>query len=199
MFADDFYEVCRKALLFYDARANYENDKKGLFKYFSQHNCLYLLTDTLEFLKEKDMVKGENLFGNKIKGTKAGASIKAYARRCNRDYLLKPVVKIKVVDGIETEVTLPQLTNMKTRALIKELILWNEDGNFDRHDAFSMLMLLREDKLRVLGGRDPKEIDNNSDKNYLGNDPFFQKNYKNGKVDGFTLNFDRLFKGLDSK
>ena len=68
-FADDFYEICRKALLMYDARSNYENNKKGLFKYFSQHNCLYLLTDTLEFLRDRDMVKGESLFGNKSKGT----------------------------------------------------------------------------------------------------------------------------------
>ena len=68
-FADDFYELCRRALLMYDARSNYENNKKGLFKYFSQHNCLYLLTDTLEFLRDRDMVKGESLFGNKSKGT----------------------------------------------------------------------------------------------------------------------------------
>lgn len=68
-FADDFYEICRRSLLMYDARSNYENNKKGLFKYFSQYNCLYLLTDTLEFLRDRDMVKGESLFGNKAKGT----------------------------------------------------------------------------------------------------------------------------------
>ena len=44
---------------------------------------------------------------------------------------------------------------MNTRGLIKELILWNANGNFDRHDAFLMLMLLREEKLRLFGNRFP--------------------------------------------
>ena len=33
-FADDFYEICRKIVLFYNAETNYENNKKGLYKYF---------------------------------------------------------------------------------------------------------------------------------------------------------------------
>jgi len=64
MFADDAYENCRLALLMYNAECNYENNKKGLFKYFSQHNSLYLLSDTLDFLKDKEIVRG-NLYGNK--------------------------------------------------------------------------------------------------------------------------------------
>lgn len=116
----------------YDARANYENNKKGLFKYFSQHNSLYLLTDVLEFLRDKDMIKGDNLFGNKAKGTIATAPIKAYARRCIRDWLLKPIVVIKTVDDQDQEITVPNLTKSKSRALMKELVAWNSDGNFDR-------------------------------------------------------------------
>jgi hypothetical protein len=84
MFADEFYENCRRALLFYNAVGNYENSKKGLFSYFSKTNSLYLLTDTLEFLKDKDMVKGA-LYGNKTKGTVATQPVNSYARRCIRD------------------------------------------------------------------------------------------------------------------
>ena len=57
MFADESYEIARLALIMYNAKCNYENNKKGLFAYFSKHNCLYLLTETLEFLKDKEMVK----------------------------------------------------------------------------------------------------------------------------------------------
>lgn len=178
MFADDFYEICRRMLLFYNARANYENNKKGLFKYFSQYNSLYLLTDTLDFLKDKDMTKGESLFGNKAKGTTASAHTKAYARRSIRDWLLKPIAVVNEVDGELVEETVPLLTKLKTRALIKELIMWNSDGNFDRHDALGMAMLLREDKLRLLGNRDPKRMEEEADKDYLGNDDFFTKNYR---------------------
>jgi hypothetical protein len=64
MFADDAYENARLALLMYNAECNYENNKKGFFAYMSKHNCLYLLSDTLEFLKDKEMVKGGQ-YGNK--------------------------------------------------------------------------------------------------------------------------------------
>ena len=37
--------------------------KKVLFNYFDKHNCLYLLSDTLDFLKDKDMAKVS--YGNK--------------------------------------------------------------------------------------------------------------------------------------
>jgi len=47
-FAKDFYEQCRRALLYYNARMLYENQKKGVFTYFDQKNSLYLLEDTPE-------------------------------------------------------------------------------------------------------------------------------------------------------
>jgi len=90
MFADDFFELSRKLCLFYNARMNYENNKKGLFAYFSKMNSLYLLTDVLDFLKDKDMIKGIP-FGNKAKGVNATAPINGYARTLIRNWLLKPV------------------------------------------------------------------------------------------------------------
>lgn len=52
------------------------------------------------------------------------------------------------------------------------------DGNFDRHDALMMLMLIREDKLRLIGDGDfeSRYKDNHSD--YLGNDDFFERSFK---------------------
>ena len=98
-FADDF-ENCRRILLFYSAEGNYENNKKGLFKYFSQHNALWLLSDGLEFLKDKDTQK-EN-YGNKVKGTHATEYINKYARSRIRDYLLKPVEETEEGEMITT-------------------------------------------------------------------------------------------------
>lgn len=177
MFAEEFYETCRRALLFYNARCNYENNKKGLFTYFSKTNSLYLLTDTLEFLRDKDMIKGETI-SNKSKGSLSTAPIKGYYRRCIRDWLLKPIEIIEEVDGKDVSTTMPQLTQVKSRALLKELIMWNADGNFDRHDALGMLMLLREDRLRLLKDSDPSKASENTSKDYLGNDDFFSKNFR---------------------
>lgn len=187
MFADDFYEICRRALLMYDARCNYENNKKGLFTYFSKCNCLYLLTDILDFLKDKDPMKVA-LYGNKAKGTMASAPVKGYGRKCIRDWLLKPITVIKKIDNEGVEVQVPLLTTLKSRALLKELIMWNPDGNFDRHDALAMLMILREDKLRLLGNRNPSEISDNNRKDYLGDDDFFKTNYD----DKFNNNLNKV-------
>lgn len=179
MFADEFYENCRRALLFYNAVCNYENNKKGLFSYFSKTNSLYLLTDTLEFLKDKDMVKGA-LYGNKTKGTVATQPVNSYARRCIRDWLLKPIEVTKIGDNGETVETIPLLFKICNKALLQELSLWNADGNFDRVSALGMLMLVREDVLRLLGETKP-ESNVFDDANYLGNDDFFDKNYHRGK------------------
>ena len=176
LFADDFYEICRKMCLFYNGRMNYENNKKGLFAYFSKMNCLYLLTDVLDFLKDKDMVKGSS-YGNKAKGTNATAAINAYARNLLRSWLLRPVPVIQTIDGEDQEVIIPNLYTLRSRALIKELILYNSEGNFDRISSMGMLMLLREDKMILYSGEVSKSKEEDASASYLGNDPFFKTNY----------------------
>lgn len=176
LFADDFYEICRKMCLFYNGRMNYENNKKGLFAYFSKMNCLYLLTDVLDFLKDKDMVKGSS-YGNKAKGTNATAAINAYARNLLRSWLLRPVPVIQTIDGEDQEVMIPNLYTLRSRALIKELILYNSEGNFDRISSMGMLMLLREDKMILYKGEVSKSKEEDASASYLGNDPFFKTNY----------------------
>lgn len=175
LFADDFYEICRRVALFYNARINYENNKKGMFSYFQRMNCLYLLTDTLEFLKDKQLIKAAT-FGNTAKGTNASLPINNYARDRVRDWLLKPVEKVVIEDGEEITRTVPNLVNLKGRALIQELISYNDYGNFDRISSLGMLMLLREDRLIMQGNR--LKVDENIESDYLGNDSFFSKNYK---------------------
>ena len=180
MFADDFYEICRRMCLFYNARMNYENNKKGLFSYFSRHNCTYLLTDTLEYLKDKQLIK-EVGYGNKAKGTVATQAINAYARNLLRAWLLRPTTVIQKVDGEEQEVSIPALFTLRNRALIKELINYNSQGNFDRISSMGMLMLLREDRIITYQGDISREKQERVSSSYLGNDPFFTKNFRSSK------------------
>ena len=176
LFAEDFYEICRKLCLFYNGRMNYENNKKGLFGYFQKMNCLYLLTDVLDFLKDRDMIKGSS-YGNKAKGTNATAAINAYAKNLLRSWLLKPTNIIQTIDGEDQEITVSNLYTLRSRALIKELILYNSEGNFDRISAMGMLMLLREDKMILYNGEVNKNKEETASASYLGNDPFFKNNY----------------------
>ena len=177
MFAEDFYEICRRLCLYYNGRMNYENNKKGLFSYFSKNNCTYLLTDQLEFLRDKQMIKDVG-YGNKAKGTNATLAVNSYAKNLLRAWLLRPTIVIQDVDGEPTEVAIPALFNVRSRALIKELINFNNDGNFDRISAMGMLMLLREDKMITYQGNISKEKQERESASYLGNDPFFSRNYK---------------------
>lgn len=174
-FADDYYEICRKLCLFYNGRLNYEYNKKGLFSHFSTRNSLYLLTDVLEFLKEKQMMKDG--YGNKSKGTNASPAINAYARSRLRSWLLAPVPIMQTIDGEEKEVMVPRLFTVRNRALLKELINYNSEGNFDRISAMGMLMLLREDRMIRYQGDVSKEKQERANNSYDGNDPFFNRNY----------------------
>lgn len=174
-FADDFYEICRKMTLFYNARCMYENNKKGLFAYFSRMNSVYLLADTPEYLKDKQLIK-EIGFGNKSKGINATAGIKNYGYKLIRDWLLTPVTKIeKDNEGNDVEVTIPNLYNIKNRALLKELILWNPDINVDRIMALLQGVLYREEKMILYQGNLKASVDRTRDKDE--EDPFFQRNY----------------------
>lgn len=166
-FADDTNEICRRLALFYNARINYENNKKGIYSYFATHNSVWLLTDELDYLKDKQLVR-ERGYGNKSKGTYATAAINAFGRQLLRQWLIRPVT--------EGDNTVPALYQIRSRALLKELALWNDVGNFDRVSAMGMLMLMREDKMISFQGNVKRE----TQKDYLGNDPFFTRNYIRG-------------------
>lgn len=176
LFADDFFEKTRRLCLFYNGRMNYENNKKGLFAYFSRMNCTYLLTDQLDFLKDRQMIKDTG-YGNKAKGTNATAAINAFARNLLRAWLLRPTTVVQVIDGEEQETQIPNLFTLRSRAFIKELINYNNEGNFDRVSAVGMLMLLREDKIITYQGKVSREKQERANSNYLGNDPYFSNNY----------------------
>ena len=149
-----------------------------MFSHFSRYNSLYLLSENLEFLKEKNPSL-RNAYGNKLYGTQAtGGFILKYGRSCLRNWLIEPVEISKIEDSKEVFYTVPKLKTIKNRALLKELSLFNLDGNFDRHDAMVMLMLLREDKLRILGAEGVDRVKNRSSKeDDLSQDDFFSKNY----------------------
>lgn len=176
-FADEFFEICRRLTIFYNGELLYENNKKGMFGYFQKMNSLYLLADVPEYLRDKDLVKGE-LYGNKVKGSPSTAPIKGHGRTLLRDWLLKPQNDVVFDDdGNSMEVTFPLLMTLKSRSLIQELTLWNSDANFDEHDAMVMLMLLRQERLILHGEDGPSEKSHVDDSSYIGNDPFFTKNY----------------------
>ena len=176
MFVDDLNEVCRKLCLFYNGKVMVENNKKNTFAYFSKMNSLHLMADTPEYLKNKQILKA-NTFGNASKGCPATTPVINFAMERLRDWLLKPVTVTEESNGESISTTIPNLHFLKNRALIKELMLYNPAINVDRIMSMCQLMLYREEKMILYQG-EPRRAENRIDSTYLGNDPFFNKNYK---------------------
>ena len=173
-YAEENYEICRRLCLFYNGKVNYENNKKGLFAYFSKMNCVYLMTDNLNFLKDKQMIK-VNSYGNAAKGTVATQSINSYALELIRRWLLIPTPALN--SSGDKEINIPNLYHIQSRALLQELIAFNSEGNFDRVSSLGMLMLLREDRITTNKGNFNSSSSTSVEADYLGNDPFFNNNY----------------------
>ena len=175
-FADDNFEIVRKLCLFYNAKCLYESNKKGIFAYFSKMNSVHLLAETPEYLRDKQFIKYSS-FGSNQYGVNAGAAINDYANGLLRDWLLKPHTIVTKVDGELTEQTIPMLYTIRNRALLEELISYTPELNVDRIRAMGMVMLYRQEKIILYQGDMSPEREEKADASYLGNDPFFSKNY----------------------
>lgn len=173
-FAEDLYELVRKLCLFYNGKVMYENNVKGPFSYFSKCNSTYLLADTPEYLIDKQLI-GVRGFGNTACGIRATPPIINYGFGLIRDWLLKPINKVeKDPEGNEVEVTIPNLYNIRCRELLKELILWSPNKNYDAIMSLVQLILYREEKMVQFQGSLRKDESASSG---MEDDSFFAKNY----------------------
>ena len=176
-FANDNYEIVRLLCLFYNGKCLFESNKKGIYAYFQMMSCTHLLADTPEYLREKELVK-YSAFGSNRKGVSATAAVNNYANGLIRDWLLKPVpMMIKNEEG-ESQEMIPMLYTLKSRALLEELVAFTPELNVDRIRALGMVMLYREEKLILYRGDLSADREEKANSSYLGNDPFFVKNYR---------------------
>lgn len=177
-FAEDFYEICRKLCLFYNCRCMYEQNVMGMFSYFSSHNATHLLAETPEYLVQRNMISSIG-YGNKSVGIRATTPIINGAFKMIQTWLRKPIISIETdADGNNNEVSIPNLYRIKNRALLKELVLWNPQGNFDRVMSLVQLMLYREEKMVLYHGdlRHTEEVSSGMEK-----DDYWDKNYPGKK------------------
>jgi hypothetical protein len=155
--AKEYYENVLRLLKFYNARCNYEQNKKGMFAHFEQKNCLYYLADTPKILRDMDIIKSQG-GGNKMKGTNATEYVNKFGRELIKSWMLG--------DAYGEEKA--NLYTIKSIPLLKEAIYWNKDGNFDRISALGMLLIYREDRIKFID-------DSSKPIKLINNDPFFDK------------------------
>jgi len=165
--ARDAYEIALRLLKFYNAEANYESNLKGLFSFFDEKNALHYLCDTPQILKDMELIKATNLYGNRAKGTRASAPINSWGRLLQADWMVTKAY------GDDEDERL-NLHRLRSLGYIEECIKWNADGNFDRVSAGIMLFILRADRYkRIISAKENEGIKIKK----LSNDSFFTKNY----------------------
>lgn len=168
--ANEFYEMCIRLLEYYNAIGLFENDKKGLFAYFSHKNKLHLLADNPKILQDMDMATTKENYGNKRKGVNSSKRINQWGRRLQADWL---TAVYKNSDDKE----ILNLQRNQSIAYIKELIAWNEDINTDRVSAMGMCMILNEEYKKYSDSAKKDTLDNS-----LEMDPYFMKNLPTYKI-----------------
>lgn len=176
-FADEAHDMVLKLCIFYNAKALYESNKKGLYSYMEKTRNTFRLADTPEYLRDKQLVKYSS-FGSNAKGVNVSANINNFANRLIRDWLLMKVpIEVKQEDGHIEIQEVPKLYTLKTRALIEEAIQFNPDINVDRIRALGILMLYREQYIIRYGTGRTETSSEILSKDYAGNDEFFTKNF----------------------
>ena len=176
-FADDMHEIVRKLCLFYNGKVLYESNIKGCYSYMEKMHSTYLLADTPQYLRDKQIIKYSG-FGSSAKGVSATAPVNNFANRLIKDWFNK-LVPIERIDenGNKEIIQTPSLYLLKTRALIEEAIQFNPEINVDRIRALGMVMLYREEYVILYGNNLNKESREKVRKDDPSNDPFFQRNY----------------------
>lgn len=163
--ADEFYENCRRLLLDYNAKANIENANKGIFDYLDDKNCGYLIMDEPRIVKEtlEDSTIRANSSRRK-RGTTPSMKINQFARGLLAKWCMESTKNPDKPEEI-------QLHRFRCLPAIKEMTVWNIDGNYDRVSALEMLMLAFHD-------REKYNIESNKNHKDLAKDDFFIRNYR---------------------
>ena len=133
--AEEYYENVRKLLIFYNARLLFENERKGIYPYFTNKHCDYLLAD------QPDKIITEVFKDSKVqrrKGCHMTKQIRAYGEGLILEWLLD-----------EYEPGHPNVERIYSEALIEELIENDGVKNVDRLIALCMVMIYREELYQI--------------------------------------------------
>lgn len=143
--AEEYYENLRKLAVYYNGRIMYENERKGLFPYFTAKHCDYLLADQPDIISD---IVGNTKVQRK-KGCHMNKQIKQWGEGLIKDWLNEEQAPGK-----------KNLHNILSEPLLEELISYNDTGNFDRVMALMQVMIYREQLYNVKVKEKKKENKN---------------------------------------
>jgi len=173
-FQDESFELLRLLGIFYNAQILYESNNKMCYAYFSKMNCTYMLADTPEYLKERDIVRKQGI-GNASKGVSATAILNKHEDDLIEQFLLLPkTIYEKTPEGEEVAVTIHNVKTIRNLALLKELSAYGPDINVDRVRALGVTLIIKNAYEVKYGGDVQKAQEENDYDVYQ--DDFFKRN-----------------------
>jgi len=175
-FAEDNYEIARLLCEFYNATIMMEANRKGYYAYFAKKHATWRLADCPDYLRDKQLIK-YSTFGSASKGISVNAALVNYGNELIKDWLNKTVpVEVKDERGEITIQQVPQLYQIRNRALIAELVGYGPEVNTDRVSALAQVMFYREHFTILYGGSPNGDGDSGSDDS---DDEFFDRDWQN--------------------
>lgn len=172
--AEEYYENLRKLALYYNARIMYENERKGLFPYFTAKHCDYLLADQPDIIN--DIVSNSKV--QRRKGCHMNKQIKQWGEGMIKEWLNEEYAPGK-----------KNLTKILSEPLLEELISYNDTGNFDRVMALMQVMIYREQLYNVVVKKKEKE----NKQKMLFDGPIFAQSWFNDDTPRVFSNDDNVY------
>ena len=160
---EEYFENLRKLLVYYNAKTLYENMIPGLKQYFDVKGCMRLLAPQPSYLRELM----EDSTVNRHYGVHASVKIRIHFIELIRTYLLA-----------EPENDFPNVKKIRSINLLRELIAYEEEGNYDRVDSFGLTLMndLSLTKIRVSMDREQA----------LKQNDFFKVFFKRWRIDSMN-------------
>lgn len=131
--SDDYFDTVRKLLIYYNAKCLYENNIPTMKAYFEQKQCLHLLAKQPNILK--DILE--------VSGVERGYGVHMTQK-----------VKMYLVDTISNWINTERgdgiynIHHVYSMELLKELLNYNFEDNFDRVIAFGMCLLKDQEEYK---------------------------------------------------
>lgn len=131
--SDDYFDMTRKLLVYYNAKCLYENNIPTMKAYFEQKQCLHLLAKQPNILK--DILE--------VSGVERGYGVHMTQK-----------VKMYLVDTISNWINTERgdgiynIHHVYSMELLKELLNYNFEDNFDRVIAFGMCLLKDQEEYK---------------------------------------------------
>lgn len=133
--AEEYYENVRKLAIMYNGRVMFENERKGIYPYFTNKHCDYLLADQPDKVIT-EVFKNSNV--QRRKGCHMTKQIRAYGEGLILEWMME-----------EYEPGHPNIERIYSEPLIEELIENDGVRNVDRVIALCMVMIYREELYQI--------------------------------------------------